>query len=70
MEWTPLDPLVVWGLFQRGLGLVHLISFLSLSPQLLPYAGERGALQSRPARARRARSPLRAKAEATELLRA
>jgi hypothetical protein len=41
------DPLLIWGLFQRGLGLVYLISFLSLSSQVLPYAGERGALPVR-----------------------
>jgi hypothetical protein len=39
-----LDPLLVWGLFQRGIGLVYLISFVSLAGQVLPYAGERGAL--------------------------
>jgi hypothetical protein len=39
-----LEPLTVWGLFYRGLGLVHLISFLSLAGQVLPYAGQRGAL--------------------------
>jgi hypothetical protein len=41
------DPLLVWGLFQRGLGLVYIISFLSLSSQVLSYAGERGALPVR-----------------------
>ena len=44
---TLLDPLLVWGLFQRGLGLVYVISFLSLSSQVLPYAGERGAMPAR-----------------------
>lgn len=38
------DPLLVWGVFQRGIGLVYVISFLSLSSQVLPYAGARGAL--------------------------
>jgi len=47
VEATLLDPLLVWGLFQRGLGLVHVVSFLSLSMQVLPYAGERGALPVR-----------------------
>lgn len=42
-----LDPLLVWGLFQRGLGLVYVISFLSLSSQVLPCAGERGAMPVR-----------------------
>jgi hypothetical protein len=39
-----LDPLTIWGLFYRGIGLVYVISFLSLNSQVLPYAGERGAL--------------------------
>ena len=47
-----VDPLVSWGLFQRGLGLVHLISFLSLAGQVLPYAGERGAVPVRRSLAR------------------
>jgi hypothetical protein len=42
-----LEPLTCWGLFQRGLGLVHLISFLSLAGQVLPYAGEHGAVPVR-----------------------
>jgi hypothetical protein len=44
---TALDPLTVWGLFYRGIGFVYLISFLSLSGQVLAYAGERGALPVR-----------------------
>ena len=47
MSLSLLDPLTSWGLFQRGLGLVHLISFVSLAGQVLPYAGERGALPVR-----------------------
>lgn len=42
-----IDPRLIWGLFERGLGLVYLISFLSLSSQVLPYAGEHGALPVR-----------------------
>ncbi len=42
-----IDPLTTWGLFYRGLGLVHLISFLSLASQVVPYAGERGAMPVR-----------------------
>lgn len=38
------EPLLVSGLFQRGIGLVYLISFLSLLGQLLPFAGQRGAV--------------------------
>jgi hypothetical protein len=46
-DWASLDPLTVWGLFYRGIGLVYVISFLSLLGQVLPYAGERGALPVR-----------------------
>jgi hypothetical protein len=46
-NWELLDPLDVWGLFTRGIGLVYIVSFLSLSGQVLPYAGERGALPVR-----------------------
>jgi hypothetical protein len=35
-----LDPLLVWGLFERGLGLVLLISFGSLTAQVVPAVGE------------------------------
>src|SRR5688500_17691015 len=37
-----LDPPLVWGLVSRGIGLVFLISFASLSWQVLPTAGARG----------------------------
>jgi hypothetical protein len=37
-----LDPALVWGLVSRGIGLVFLISFASLSWQVLPTAGARG----------------------------
>lgn len=37
-----LDPLLVWGLFPRALGIVFLISFVSLLPQVGPIAGETG----------------------------
>lgn len=43
MNVTLLDSLTVWGLFYRGLGLVHLISFASLFGQVIAYAGEHGA---------------------------
>ncbi len=46
-DFALLDPLTVWGLFSRGLGLAYAISFLSLSSQVLPYAGEHGALPVR-----------------------
>ena len=42
--WLALDPLLVWGLLPRGLGLVFLISFVSLSFQVLPFAGAQGAM--------------------------
>ena len=42
-----IEPLTCWGLFLRGLGLVHLISFLSLAGQVLPYAGRHGAVPVR-----------------------
>ena len=41
---APFEPLLVWGVFQRGIGPIYVISFLSLSSQVLPYAGARGAL--------------------------
>jgi len=43
--WDPalLDPETLWGLFIRGIGLVHVISFASLSGQVTVLAGERGA---------------------------
>ena len=33
---------VVWGLFTRGVGLVYLIAFISLLPQVVANAGVRG----------------------------
>jgi hypothetical protein len=44
-DWS-FDPLLVWGLFPRGLGLVFLISFLSLSGQVVWGAGRRSGLAS------------------------
>jgi hypothetical protein len=38
-----LDPLLIWGLFRRGLGIVYLVSFLSLSVQIVHGAGRVGA---------------------------
>ena len=38
-----VDPLVVWGAFVRLLGVVQLISLLSIRSQLLALAGPRGA---------------------------
>jgi hypothetical protein len=35
---------LIWGLLSRGVGLVYLIAFASLRPQLLPIAGRRGLL--------------------------
>ncbi|HKU43731.1 MAG TPA: lipase maturation factor family protein [Polyangiales bacterium] len=37
-SWS-LDPLLVWGLFLRGLGLILFISFVSLSHQVVDVAG-------------------------------
>jgi hypothetical protein len=37
-----LDPTLVWGLVSRGIGLVFLVSFVSLARQVLPVAGSRG----------------------------
>ncbi len=37
-----IDPLLVWGLFPRLLGVVFLISFVSLLPQIVPMAGRDG----------------------------
>jgi hypothetical protein len=42
-RWS-FDPLLVWGLFQRGLGLVLLISFTSLSTQVVVAVGSKSAL--------------------------
>jgi hypothetical protein len=49
---TLFDSLTVWGLFYRGIGLVHLISFVSLLGQVVAYAGEHGAWPVRRALAR------------------
>ncbi|HEY6555826.1 MAG TPA: lipase maturation factor family protein [Polyangiaceae bacterium] len=38
------DPLLVWGLFTRGLGLVFLISFVSLSGQVVNISGALGGM--------------------------
>src|ERR1700754_5165575 len=35
---------LIWGLVSRGVGLVFLIAFLSLAPQVLPIAGRDGLL--------------------------
>jgi hypothetical protein len=39
-----LSPLLVWGLFQRGIGLVLLISFTSLCVQVVPAIGSKSVL--------------------------
>ena len=44
-NWS-FDPLLVWGLFPRGLGLILFISFLSLSLQVVPAAGSKAGLGS------------------------
>ncbi len=49
------SPALVWGLLSRGLGLVFLISFASLRPQLLPIAGANGIMPIRDALAAIAR---------------
>ena len=36
---TGLSPELVWGLLTRGIGCVYLISFLSISAQIVPAAG-------------------------------
>lgn len=43
-----LPPELVWGLFTRGLGLVFLISFVSLATQIVSCAGSRGGLPMGP----------------------
>lgn len=43
MTWT-LDPLLVWGLFQRGIGLVLLVSFISISTQVVEGVGSNSVL--------------------------
>jgi hypothetical protein len=48
----PLSPTLVWGLFQRGLGLVFLVSFVSLAPQLVHTAGSRSVVRIAPRLAR------------------
>ena len=42
-SWS-LPPELVWGLFQRGLGLLYLISFLSLSGQVVSLAGQNSGI--------------------------
>jgi hypothetical protein len=41
-----LDPLLVWGLYQRGVGLVLFITFLSLSGQVVISAGKAAGVGS------------------------
>ena len=41
-----VDPPLVWGLFSRGLGLVYLISFASLSLQVIPSVGSGSGIAS------------------------
>ncbi len=38
------SPELIWGLLSRGIGLVFLISFVSLWPQVLPIAGRTGIM--------------------------
>ncbi|HEX4473561.1 MAG TPA: hypothetical protein VH142_00715, partial [Polyangiaceae bacterium] len=45
-SWS-LAPLLVWGLFERGIGLVLLISFASLSVQVVPAVGKGSILPIR-----------------------
>ena len=42
-SWS-LPPELVWGLFQRSLGVIFLISFLSLSGQTVPLAGSNSGI--------------------------
>ncbi len=44
-SWS-LDPLLVWGLFTRGVGLVLFISFLSLSTEVVSLAGSQARVGS------------------------
>ena len=44
-NWS-FDPLLIWGLFPRGLGLVLFVSFLSLSWQVVPTAGRAAGVGS------------------------
>jgi hypothetical protein len=41
---TACRPELIWGLVSRGIGLVFVVSFASLLPQLLPIAGKQGLL--------------------------
>lgn len=41
-QWASPPPTTIWGLVSRGIGLVYLVSFVSLGPQVLPIAGRRG----------------------------
>ena len=43
MTWT-LDPLLTWGLFQRGLGVIFFISFTSSATQIIELAGQQSIL--------------------------
>jgi hypothetical protein len=44
----PLSPTLVWGLFQRGLGLVFLISFTSLAHEVVSTAGRAAVIPIAP----------------------
>src|SRR6478609_5193482 len=39
---TSIDPRIVWGLFTRLLGVLYLIAFASLFPQIIPMVGVAG----------------------------
>lgn len=43
-----MSPELVWGLFTRGVGVVYVISFLSLLPQVLSTAGKHGGMPLAP----------------------
>jgi len=42
MGMAALDPLLVWGLVVRGIGLVQFIAIGAMIPQVLPWAGRKG----------------------------
>jgi hypothetical protein len=48
-----LHPTLVWGLFARGLGLLYLVSFASLSVQVVRSAGRDGGFSRRLERIRK-----------------
>src|SRR5689334_1432109 len=52
MIWSGLDPMLVWGLIPRFVGVLYLFAFGALLPQLVSIIGKNGAAPLAPRLAR------------------